>query len=66
MDGIVATLWPMLEPVRASYRVHAAPAFRDSVQVVGSSFDGWEGVVGAASVVLDPSAGRRPSAGHER
>lgn len=43
----------LLEPARASYRAHAAPEFRDRVPVVGSSFDGWEGMVGAASLFLD-------------
>ena len=46
----------LLEPVRASYHTHARPEFRDSTQVVGSSFDGWEGMVGAASLFLNPIA----------
>ena len=44
----------LLEPARASYRAHAAPEHRDRVQVVGSSFGGWEGMIGAASLFLDP------------
>ena len=45
----------LLAPTRASYRAHAAPGFAERVQILGSSFDGWEGMVGAASLVLDPS-----------
>jgi glucokinase len=51
--GVAAAGDLLLEPTRASYRTHASPEFRN-VQVVGSSFDGWEGMVGAASLVLDP------------
>lgn len=52
--GVAAAGDLLLEPVRASYRAHASPEFREKVQVVRSSFDGWEGVVGAASLFLDP------------
>jgi len=51
--GVAAAGDLLLEPARASYRAHAAPEFRDRVPVVGSSFDGWEGMVGAASLFLD-------------
>jgi len=63
--GGVAAAGPLLlEPTRASYRAHAAPEFRDAVRVVGSSFEGWEGVVGAASVCLDlGDRGRLPERG---
>ncbi len=44
----------LLGPARASYRAHAAAEFRDKVQIVGSSFDGWEGMIGAGSLFLDP------------
>jgi glucokinase len=44
----------LMEPTRASYRAHASRELRESVQIVGSSFDGWEGIVGAASLFLDP------------
>ena len=50
--GIAAAGALLLEPTRASYRAHAAPEHRDAVQVVGSSFDGWEGMVGAASLAM--------------
>jgi predicted NBD/HSP70 family sugar kinase len=54
VGGGVATAGDLLlEPARASFRAHAAPAFRD-VQIAGSSFEGWEGMVGAASLALDP------------
>jgi glucokinase len=52
--GIAAAGELLLEPLRASYRAHAAPQLGEKVQVVGSSFGGWEGMVGAASLVLDP------------
>jgi hypothetical protein len=42
--------------VRASYHIHARPEFRDHTRVVGSSFEGWEGMIGAASLFLDPIA----------
>lgn len=44
----------LMEPMRASYQAHAASEFRDRVELVGSSYDGWEGIVGAASLLLDP------------
>jgi glucokinase len=52
--GIAAAGELLLEPVRASYRTHAQPEFRDKTQVIGSPFDGWEGIVGAASLFLNP------------
>ena len=44
----------LLDAVRASYLTHASPQFREQTQVIGSSFDGWEGMIGAASLFLDP------------
>jgi glucokinase len=52
--GIASAGALLLEPVRESFRAHAAPAFRDSVRIVGSTFEGWEGMIGAASLVFDP------------
>ena len=52
--GIAAAGDALLEPTRESYRKHARPEFVDHTEVIGSSFDGWEGLVGAASVFLDP------------
>lgn len=54
--GISAAGELLLEPVRASYRTHASPEFREKAHVVGSSFDGWEGMIGAASLFLNPLA----------
>jgi glucokinase len=53
--GIAAAGELLLEPVRASYRAYATPELRE-VRVLGSSFEGWEGMVGASSLLLD-SAG---------
>ena len=50
--GIAAAGDLLLEPTRASYRTHAAPEHRDGARVVGSSFDGWEGMIGAGSLAL--------------
>jgi glucokinase len=54
--GIAAAGELILEATRASYRAHARPEFREKTQVVGSSFEGWEGIVGAASQFLNPIA----------
>jgi glucokinase len=52
--GISAAGDLLLEPTRASYHTHVQPEFRDKTQVVGSSFEGWEGMIGAASLFLNP------------
>ena len=44
----------LLDAVRASYLTHASPEFRAKTQVIGSSFNGWEGMIGAASLFLGP------------
>jgi len=44
----------LLEPARMSYGVHAGDDLKKRVQIVGSSFDGWEGMIGAASLFLEP------------
>ena len=44
----------LLDAVRASYLTHASPEFHEKTKVIGSTFDGWEGMVGAASLLLDP------------
>lgn len=46
----------LLDSVQASYRAHVQPEFREKTQVIGSSFEGWEGIVGAASLFLHPLA----------
>ncbi len=52
--GIAAAGDLLLETARASYQQHAATELKHTVPIVGSSFGGWEGIVGAASVFLDP------------
>ena len=52
--GISAAGDLLLEPTRASYHTHVTPEFRESTRVVGSTFEGWEGMIGAASQFLDP------------
>jgi hypothetical protein len=42
----------LLDPTRESYRAHAASDFRDTVQIAGSTFEGWEGMIGAAAALL--------------
>jgi len=52
--GVGAAGEILLEPARGSYRLHASHDFREKVRVVGSSFAGWEGMIGAGSLFLDP------------
>jgi glucokinase len=52
--GISAAGDLLLDSTRASYHAHVQPEFRGRTQVVGSSFEGWEGMIGAASLFLDP------------
>jgi glucokinase len=54
--GIAGANELLLDPTRASFRRHAAFGFRDSVRILGSGFDGWEGMVGAASLFLKPES----------
>jgi glucokinase len=54
--GVAAAGDLLLAPTRDSYRVHATPTFRENVRIVGASFEGWEGMVGAASLLFDPVA----------
>jgi glucokinase len=54
--GIAAAGDALLDPTRESYRRHARPEFAEHTEVIGSSFDGWEGLVGAASLFLEPVA----------
>ncbi|MFL5509243.1 MAG: ROK family protein [Gemmatimonadaceae bacterium] len=44
----------LLEPTRASYAEQAGDEFRGKTSIVGSAFDGWEGIVGAGSLALSP------------
>ena len=52
--GVAAAGDALLEPTRASYRDHAGTDLSDKVRIVGSAFDGWEGMIGAGSQFLDP------------
>lgn len=56
--GVAAAGDLLLDPTRASYRDHAATDHRDRVRILGSSFEGWDGIIGAASVVLAPVKAR--------
>jgi glucokinase len=42
----------LLAPARASFREHAGSDFRDAVRVVASELEGWDGLIGAACLVL--------------
>jgi glucokinase len=50
--GLAAATDSLIEPARVSFRAHAGDDFKDRVEIVCSTFDGWEGIVGAASVAL--------------
>jgi glucokinase len=52
--GVAAAGELLLAPVRESFERHASPAFSEGITIVGSPFEGWAGVVGAASLVLHP------------
>ena len=52
--GIAAAGELLLEPTRASFHEHAAFGLSENLTIVGSQFRGWEGVVGAGSLVLNP------------
>ena len=45
----------LIQPTRQSFRAYAGDDFRDAVEIVASTFDGWEGMVGAASTALSPN-----------
>jgi glucokinase len=55
--GVAAAGDRLLDAARASYRDHAATEHRDRVRILGSSFQGWDGIIGAASVVFSPING---------
>jgi glucokinase len=52
--GMAAAGELLMEPTRASYHEHAAPDHRRRVRITGSRFHGWEGMVGAACLILSP------------
>jgi glucokinase len=51
--GVSASGNLLMRPVRKAYATHVAPEFRNT-EIVSSSLHGWEGMVGAASIVFDP------------
>jgi glucokinase len=53
--GIAAARELLLDGVRDAYLAHASPQYRDA-RVEGSDFEGWDGLIGAASVVLRPES----------
>jgi glucokinase len=44
----------LLDPARASFARHAPLEFTAAVEIVGSTLEGWEGMIGAASQFLTP------------
>ncbi len=50
--GLAAARDFLIEPARKSYDEHVADEFRGNVAIAGSTFEGWEGMVGAASLAL--------------
>lgn len=52
--GLAAAGDFLVAAARRSFRAHAGDDFRESVAIVCSTFEGWEGVIGAASVALSP------------
>jgi glucokinase len=52
--GLAAAGDFLTKPTRESFKKQAGDDFRDRVEIVGSTFDGWEGIVGAASIALSP------------
>lgn len=52
--GLAAAGDALIRPARESFRKQAGDDFRDRVEIVCSTFDGWEGIVGAASIALSP------------
>ena len=52
--GVASAGELLLAPARESFAVHAPSAFRTSVTIVGSPLEGWEGMIGAASQLLEP------------
>jgi glucokinase len=50
--GLAAAGDALIKPARESFRAYAGDDFRDRVEIACSTFEGWEGIVGAASVAL--------------
>jgi len=54
--GIGAAGDLLIDPARRSYDASVANDFKGKCRIVGSNFEGWEGVVGAASLAFAPVA----------
>jgi glucokinase len=52
--GVASAGELLLQPARSSFANHAAEEFRTSVAIVGSTLEGWEGMLGAGSQCLSP------------
>lgn len=52
--GVSASGELLMRAVRKAFAAHVAPEFRDTVRIEPSLLHGWEGMVGAASVVFQP------------
>jgi len=52
--GLAAAGKLLIEPARKSYDERAGDDFRGRVEIAASEFDGWDGMVGAASLALAP------------
>ena len=50
--GLAAAGDLLIDPTQKSYDEHAADDFRGKVPILGSTFEGWEGMVGVASLAL--------------
>ena len=52
--GVASAGELLLEPARASFAAHAPQEFKTTVPIVGSTLEGWEGMIGAGSQYLSP------------
>ncbi len=52
--GVASAGELLLVPARASFATHAPQEFKTAVEIVGSTLEGWEGMIGAASQYLAP------------
>jgi glucokinase len=52
--GVASAGELLLAPARASFATHAPQEFKTAVEIVGSTLEGWEGMIGAASQYLAP------------
>jgi glucokinase len=52
--GVAASGQLLLDAARDAYRAHAGEDFRERVRITGSTLEGWDGMIGAASIVFQP------------